>query len=98
MKLKPNPLPLSEVMEEPAIDPVSLEQLLAKLDEEARLVVTLSFGLEYPKDWPWTSSPWPPTYAEIAAYVGMKLRGRPLSEASVRYIRKQALLKMRNMI
>lgn len=88
----------AELYEEDSLDPVTMQQMLDKLDPEARLVIELSFGLSYPKDWPWTSGPWPPTYAEIAAYVGMKIRGRPLSEASVRYIRKQALAKLRSMI
>lgn len=87
-----------EVVEEDPLDAVTLQQLLDNLDPEARLVVELSFGLSYPKDWPWNSGPWPPTYAEIAAFVGMKTRGRPLSEASVRYIRKQALVKLRAML
>jgi hypothetical protein len=87
-----------ELFEEDFLDPLTLEQLLGKLDVEGRLVIELAFGLVYPKDWPWSSGPWPPTYAEIAAFVGMKTRGRPLSEGSVRYIRKQALLKLRGLL
>lgn len=87
-----------DILDEAPLDPVTMEQLLNQLEPESRMVVELSFGLMYPKDWPWSSGPWPPTYAEIAAYVGMKTRGRPLSEASVRYIRKQALRKLRALI
>lgn len=80
------------------LDSVTIEQMLATLDLEARLVVSLSFGLQFPEDWPWGTGPWPPTYAEIATYVGMKTRGRPLSEASVRYIRKQALKRLKKLV
>ena len=80
------------------LDSITIEQLLATLDPEASLIVALSFGLVYPTDWPWGTGPWPPTYAEIAAYVGLRTRGRPLSEASVRYIRKQALKQLRKLI
>ena len=93
---RPGALDLFE--DETVLDTMTIEQLLGKLDPESRLVVELSFGLTYPKDWPWKSGPWPPTYAEIAAYVGMKTRGRPLSEASVRYVRKQALQRMRALL
>lgn len=70
---------------------VAVETLLSKLSDEARLVVALTFGLEYPEDWPWPESRWPPIHAEVGWYVGNKLRGRPISEATVRYIRLNAL-------
>lgn len=71
------------------LDRVTVATLLNRLPEEPRLVLTLTFGLECPEDWPWQR--WPPIYSEVGWYVGHRLRGRPISEATVRYIRVNAL-------
>jgi hypothetical protein len=81
-------------MEDALLNGIAVEQLLATLSEEHRLVLELVFGLRYPADWPWDNTAWPPTYASIGWYVGQKLRGRPLSEAAIRYIRTCALKKL----
>ena len=81
-------------MEEELLNRIAVEQLLDTLSAEHRLVLELVFGLRYPPDWPWESSVWPPTYASIGWYVGHKMRGKPLSEAAIRYIRTAALKKL----
>jgi hypothetical protein len=77
------------------LDKLSLTQALSLLAPEPRLVIELSFGLIEPTNWPWKVVQWPPTDVEIGVFVGTKFRDRPVSEATVRYIRKKALLQMR---
>jgi hypothetical protein len=81
-------------MEEELLNRISTEQLLVLLSEEHRLVLELVFGLRHPADWPWPGAAWPPTYAAIGWYVGQRMRGKPLSEAAIRYIRTAALKKL----
>lgn len=81
---------MSEIDDE-VLDRVSVESLLVRLPDEPRLVLSLTYGLARPADWPWPESRWPPIHSEIGWYVGHKIRGRPISEATVRYIRSQAL-------
>jgi hypothetical protein len=81
-------------MEEDLINRIAVEQMLVTLSAEHRLVLELVFGLRYPSDWPWPHVAWPPTYAAIGWYVGHKMRGKPLSEAAIRYIRTAALRKL----
>lgn len=76
---------------------VTVEQLLEQLVPEQRLVVELTFGLTYPTDWPWPDASWPPTYAAVGWYVGNRFRGKPLSEAAIRYMRTTALRQMREL-
>lgn len=82
------------MMEESVLNRVACEQLLETLSAEHRLVLELVFGLESPEDWPWKDTTWPPTYAAIGWYVGMRFRGKPLSEAAIRYIRSAALRRL----
>lgn len=77
--------------EDVVINRVAVAQLLATLSAEPRLVLELTFGLTYPGDWPWPNASWPPTYAAVGFYVGNRFRGKPLSEAAIRYIRNAAL-------
>lgn len=81
-------------MEDDLINRIAVEQLLVTLSDEHRLVVELVFGLRHPSDWPWPNASWPPTYAAIGWYVGQKMRGKPLSEAAIRYIRTAAIRRL----
>lgn len=81
-------------MEEFVLNRVSVRQLLDKLEPEQRAVIELTFGLHYPEDWPWPDTQWPPTYAAVGFYVGSRFRGKPLSEAAIRYIRNAALRQL----
>lgn len=80
------------------LDRVTVQGLLARLPEEHRLVLSLTFGIEYPADWPWPESRWPPIHSEVGLYVGNRLRGRPISEATVRYIRANALQELQEIL
>jgi len=80
------------------LDKVSLAQALDRLAPEPRLVVELSFGLVEPLNWPWKVTTWPPTDVEIGVFVGTKFRERPVSEATIRYIRKKALSVMKELL
>ena len=80
--------------EETVLNRVACEQLLVHVPPEHRLVLTLVYGLETPADWPWKDTTWPPTYAAIGWYVGMRFRGKPLSEAAIRYIRTAAVRRL----
>lgn len=77
--------------EDGVLNRVTVAQLLATLADEPRVVIELTFGLTYPEDWPWPDATWPPTYAAVGFYVGNRFRGKPLSEAAIRYIRNAAL-------
>jgi hypothetical protein len=81
-------------MEDELINRIAVEQLLSTLSAEHRLVLELVFGLRHPPDWPWDPQVWPPTYASIGWYVGNRMRGKPLSEAAIRYIRTAAIKKL----
>jgi hypothetical protein len=81
-------------MEEELLNRIAVQQLLVTLSAEHRLVLELVFGLRYPEDWPWPEASWPPTYAAIGWYVGQRMRGKPLSEAAIRYIRTAAIKKL----
>jgi hypothetical protein len=83
---------------EEILDKLSLAQAIALLAPEPRLVVELSYGLVEPVNWPWKVVQWPPTDVEIGVYVGAKFRDRPVSEATVRYIRKKALAAMKKVL
>lgn len=84
--------------EDDVLDRVTVYALLNRLPDEPRLILILVFGLECPADWPWERSRWPPIYSEIGWYVGHKLRGRPISEATVRYIKGNALQELQEML
>lgn len=88
---------MSVEMEE-VLDRVTVEALLGRLPEEHRLILLLTFGLEYPEDWPWPESRWPPIHSEVGWYVGNRLRGRPISEATVRYIRASAIEELQRIL
>ncbi len=80
--------------ENEVLNRVAVEQLLAGIEAQDRLVIELTYGLMVPKDWPWPIQRWPPTFAEIGWYVGMHFRNKPLSEASIRYMKKRALASL----
>jgi hypothetical protein len=82
------------MIEDGVLNRVTVAQLLATLADEPRMVLELTFGLTYPEKWPWPNSKWPPTYADVGFYVGVKFRGKPLSEAAIRYIRNAALRQL----
>jgi hypothetical protein len=82
-------------VEEDLLNRIAVERLLVTLPAEPRLVLELVFGLTYPADWPWPDTTWPPTFAAIGWYVGHKTRGKPLSEATIRYIRTSALRRLK---
>jgi hypothetical protein len=79
-------------MEEQLINQIAVQQHLAHLDVEPRMVLTLLFGIDCPPDW---TESWPATCAAVGRYVGRRFRNRPLSEAAVRYIRDTALDRLR---
>lgn len=80
------------------LDRLTVEALLERLPEEHSLILRLTFGLEYPQDWPWPESRWPPIHSEVGWYVGNRLRGRPISEATVRYIRASAIEELQRIM
>ncbi len=80
--------------EDGVLNRVAVAQLLATLADEPRMVLELTFGLTYPDNWPWPDAAWPPTYAAVGFYVGTHFRGKPLSEAAIRYIRNAALRQL----
>jgi RimJ/RimL family protein N-acetyltransferase len=81
-----------ESLEDAVLNAVAVAQALALLDaEEPREVLRLLFGLWVPDDWPF---PGPATLPLVGIYIGMKYRGRPLAEASVRLVRDRALRQL----
>lgn len=73
--------------EDHLLDRVVVEQYLTRLSEERRMVLLLTEGFEVPQDW----TEGPVTYSAIGRYIGRKFRGKPLSEAAIRYIRDKSL-------
>ena len=82
------------MIEDVVLNRVACEQLLVHVTPEHRVVLEWVYGLYTPEDWPGKDTVWPPTYAAIGWYVGMRFRGKPLSEAAIRYIRTAALRRI----
>jgi hypothetical protein len=67
---------------------VALEHALAPLEERDRVMLLMVFRVEFPDEY---RGPLPPTYQDIADYIGRKYEGEALAEATIRY-RRDALL------
>jgi hypothetical protein len=76
------------VDEDQILDAVDIARALRRLHPEDALIIRLWFQLEQPEDWTW---PWPPRCEDIGVYVGLRFRGRAMSEAAVRYHRDAVL-------
>lgn len=74
--------------EDELLNRIDAERYLAKLSPERRMVLLLTEGYGVPPDWTEGAVV---TYQAIGAYIGKKFRGRPLSEAAIRYIREKSL-------
>lgn len=74
---------------------IALRQALHTFPERDRAVLLIYFQLEQPEDY---AGCWPPTYASVGAYVGMKLTGEPFTEGAVRYRVEVALKKLRELL
>lgn len=71
--------------EDALINKITVAQYIARLKSpETRLLLLLVYGIDCPKDWN-PDERWPPTYAAVGDYIGRRFRGRPLSEATIRY-------------
>lgn len=79
-------------MEDQILDQITVAQYLRELTPERREILLLAYRVTQPDDWTET---WPPRYAAIGRYIGRRYRGKPLSEASIRYIRKVAIRQIR---
>lgn len=74
--------------EDDMLNRIEVQGYLAKLSPERRTVLLLTEGFGVPADWTGGTVV---TYQAIGVYVGNKFRGRPLSEAAIRYIREKSL-------
>lgn len=74
--------------EDDMLNKIEVQRYLAKLTPERATVLLLTEGFGVPDDWTAGSVV---TYQAIGIYVGNKFRGRPLSEAAIRYIREKSL-------
>ena len=71
--------------EEAILNRISVAQYLERLkSEERRVMLSLVYALYCPDDWN-PDDRWPPTYAAVGRYVGIRFRGEELSEAAIRY-------------
>ena len=75
-------------MEDIILNQIAVEDHLKKLRKGDRELILLYFYLWIPSDWPYTH-PSDPAY--IGKYIGKKYEGKALSEAAVRYRKKQIL-------
>lgn len=74
--------------EDDMLNRIDAERFLSRLSPERAAVLLLTEGYGVPEDWTEGQSV---TYQAIGAYIGKKFRGRPLSEAAIRYIREKSL-------
>lgn len=72
--------------EQDIIDSIAIEEALSKLDPADREMMLLVSHIHRPADW---IGGWPPKYAEIAEYIGIKYYNKPRNEATIRYRIKQ---------
>lgn len=68
---------------------VSVEQVLARLNEADRVMLNMIYEIEFPEDW----GNLPVTYTNIGAYIGKRFEGKALSEAAIRY-RRDVLIRV----
>lgn len=73
--------------EDEMLDRIDAERFLQRLNPERATVLLLTEGYGVPDDWQEGDV----TYSAIGRYVGKKFRGKPLSEAAIRYIREKSL-------
>ena len=79
--------------EERVLLDISLRQLISRLDSDAdKAMVLLYYQLEDPEDY---TGPWPPTFASVATYIGVKYGTGPLAESTIRYRMRIVLQKWR---
>lgn len=72
---------------------IAVRQAIAALERESdRAMLGLYFQLEDPADY---EGVWPPTYASVAAYIGIKYGDGPLAESTIRYRMSQVLERWR---
>jgi len=76
-------------MDEEIINDIAIRQALSNLSPEDRDLICLVFNFEQPEGY---TGPWPATLSHIGQYIGMKYKGRPLAEATVR-LRRDAVLR-----
>lgn len=72
---------------------VAVEEALSRLTPEFSEMMRLIYKIGEPEDW---DAPWPPTFEHIGAYIGLKFRGKALSEAAIRYRRDLVLAQWRS--
>lgn len=70
--------------EDQILDRIDLERQLARLHPADRDMMLLIERFDKPDDW---TAEWPPRFSDIGIYIGLKYRGKPLSEAAIRYRR-----------
>lgn len=63
---------------------IDIDAALSKLSEEFALMMRLVYKQYQPDDW---EAQWPPRFEDIGWYIGMRFRGKPMSEAAIRYRR-----------
>jgi hypothetical protein len=73
--------------EDQILSRVDVDLQLARLKPEDAEMLLMIYRVAQPPDY---RGPWPPTFEDIGRYIGVKYGRSPLSEAAIRYRRKQA--------
>ncbi len=71
-------------MEDLILIRVDIARELSKLSTMDCVMIELIYHHRRPEDW---TASWPPKYADIGIYIGVKFENKPLSEAAIRYRR-----------
>lgn len=72
---------------------ISVRQVIAALPTESdRVMVRLYYRIDEPSDY---DGPWPPTFASVGEYIGIRFGKGPLAESTVRYRLKLVLARWR---
>jgi hypothetical protein len=70
------------MMDDEILNQIAIHQVLAELPDADRLTMELHYRLTQPEDY---GLRWPPRFEDIGVYIGLRFRGYPLSEATIRY-------------
>lgn len=83
----------ADEFEDEVLTRLTVDALLKPLEAADRELLRMVFLVEQPLGY---MGPWPPTFADIGRYIGIKYEGRPLSEAAIRYRRTAVLAQIRS--
>lgn len=70
------------MLEEEILNAIIIEQELSKLPPVDADMLLLLYKIRQPEGY---EGPWPPKITDIGIFIGLKYKGKPMNEATIRY-------------